>query len=161
MAEQIVLPVNVTSRPDVLKLQRELEVVEGFFHQANLRKSGESIRPPAASKLLEELAQANNGNLLQPEDRQKLAHGLKQLISTAPVIHISFASSPSQKFIQKLTAWFRQEMTPNLLIDIGLQPSIAAGFTLRTSSKYFDFSLRKHLASHQPDLLEKMRRPEN
>lgn len=157
MAAQILLPVNVTSKTDVIRLQREVELIDDFFLRSKVRKSGETLQPPKTSQLLDSTAHVNDLNLLQDADREKLTSELKQVVTKAPVLHISFASSPGQKFMERLVAWFRQEIHPNALLDIGLQPSIAAGCTLRTTSKYFDFSLRKHLAEKKPELLEKMR----
>ncbi len=157
MADQILLPVTVTSKPAVIRLQRELEALDTALQQASLRKTGQTVQLPTVTQALEALAQANNGNLLQTADRLVLKQGLDSLLKKAPVVHISFADAPSQKFLERLTTWFRQEIDATTLVEVGLQPSIAAGCTLRTTSKYFDLSLRQSLASKQPMLLEKLR----
>lgn len=157
MADQLLLPVTVVGKPDVIRLIREVEGIDDFLQQAKVRKGGQSLQLPKTSQQLEDLASANNLNLLQDQDRIVVAKALKSVLDNAPTMHISFASNPSVKFMERITAWFRQEIGPGTLIEVGLQPNIAAGFTLRTTSKYFDMSLRKTLVSKEDSLLEKLR----
>ncbi len=157
MADQLLLPVSVTSKPDIIRLLREVDGIEAFMQQARVRQAGKSVPPPRTSQLLENMAQVNGLNLLQDAERQKIKSGLKAILAKAPVLHMSFASNPGVQFMESITAWFRQEIDPSILIEVGLQPGIAAGFTLRTKSKYFDFSLRKTLGSKEGSLLEAMR----
>ena len=62
-------------------------------------------------------------------------------------MHISFSADPSPLFTQKLIAWLRSEIHPLVLLQIGLQPNMGAGCVVRTSNKYFDFSLRDRFKS--------------
>lgn len=158
---EFIIPIAVVSKRDVVRLARETENIDTFMTQAKIRQAGESMQLPKTSKLLETVADVNGLNLLENEGRKAMKAGLTQLIDSARVVHISFASSPSAKFLEKITQWFRREIDPNLLLEIGLQPSIAAGFTLRTNNKYYDFSLRKSLAGNQNILLEKLRSNES
>ena len=57
-------------------------------------------------------------------------------------MHISFSADPSPLFTQKLITWLRAELHPLVLIQIGIQPNMGAGCVVRTTNKYFDFSLR-------------------
>jgi len=151
--QPIVLPVSVTELRNVRQLLRELEDVDEFLRQAALRKAGASINLPKTTDMLHEFAEVNRLNLLQPLDRAKLARLLENLSTGAPVVHISFASDPSSAFIAKILAWFREYVHPLLLLQIGLQPTIAAGCTLRTDSKYFDLSLRASLLQNRQLLI--------
>ncbi len=157
MAKQLLLPVTVVGKPDVIRLLREVEAIDGFMQQARVRKGGESLELPKTSQVLENMASVNSLNLLQDQDRVEISTVLKSTLANAPVMHISFASNPSTKSMERIVSWFRQEISPDALLEVGLQPSIAAGFTLRTTSKYFDFSLRKTLSGKENSLLEKMR----
>jgi F0F1-type ATP synthase delta subunit len=62
---------------------------------------------------------------------------------------MSFAIEPSSFMTQKIVSWFRKEVHPALMLHTGIQPTIAAGCVMRTSNKYFDFSLRQHLTASQ------------
>jgi F0F1-type ATP synthase delta subunit len=96
--------------------------------------------------------EANALQLLDATDRARAAEFLEKVASDAPVVHISFATDPSPAFMTKIVTWLRQNIHPQLLVQIGLQPSIAAGCVVRTESKVFDFSMRQFLVEKR-DLL--------
>ena len=156
MARDLTLPTLVFGRPEVHRLQRELESLEQYLEQASLRdKSAASL--PRTSRLLEALAGENHLNLLQAEDRASLKTFLKMIADTAPTVHISFAADPSSAFTAKVVQWLRANVHPLVLLQIGLQPSIAAGCVVRTANKTFDFSLRERLKSQQASLAEALK----
>ncbi|HSH55760.1 MAG TPA: hypothetical protein VK983_02970, partial [Candidatus Limnocylindrales bacterium] len=95
-------------------------------------------------------------NLLRKTDREKLLKYLSALLDKAPVLHMSFASDPSAAFMDKLVVWLRQNIHPQVLVRIGLQPSVAAGCILRTANKEYDFSLRQALDDQKPLLIAKL-----
>jgi hypothetical protein len=151
------LPVQVVGLADVARLLREIDDLEDFVHQAELRQAGHaSAQPPRASRLLGEFAEANQLNLLQAQDRVATAEFLKDLKLSAPTIHISFASDPSAVFIGKLVTWLRANLHPQLLLQIGLEPTIAAGCIVRTPNHLFDFSLRRRFEEERQLLIDKL-----
>lgn len=155
--EGMLLPLLVISPSDVSRLTRELEGLSDYLHQAGLRKGGDAIKLPRTSRMLDELASANDLNLLKAEDRENARTFLDHIAKSSPVATISFAAEPSSAFLAKVVTWLRQNIHKSLLLRVGLQPTIAAGFTLRTTNKHFDFSLRKHFDEQKPMLIEKLR----
>lgn len=154
--EIIKLPTALVSRGDSVFLGRELELLNDKLTQAS-HQSNDAVKLPRLSRVLEELAEQNNLDLRQPDVRQRLLKFLKDLKGQAPVIHISFATEPSSKVITRLISWLRAEVHPLILLNVGLQPSIAAGCVVRTNSKYFDFSMRQHLSNHRAELVERLK----
>jgi len=150
--EELVLPPIIVGMIDVNRLGRELEAFEDYMAQAKARKSSVTT-PPRTSQLLDTLASANQLNLLQGIDRERLALFLQSL-QDAPSVHISFAADPSASFTEKIVAWFRENIHPNVLVQIGLQPNIAAGCVVRTENKIFDFSLRENFNQSQQALID-------
>ena len=148
------LPDSVTGLTDVTRLQREADTLDEYLRQAGLRKGGDANKLPKIPIMLDDIATVNHLNLLHQADRQKLAQFLKMLQSSAPVVHMSFASEPSTEFTTKIITWLRQNIHPLLLVQVGLQPSIAAGCTLRTTNKVFDFSLRQHFLRNRQLLVD-------
>lgn len=136
-------------------MKRELIHIDDFFVDAAKRKPGASITPPRITRVLEEMARTNKINLLEAKGRQDLADGLERISKEAPSLHISFAAEPSPKAFETILGWFRQNIHPNALVSIGLQPTIAAGCVLRTSNKIFDFSISARL-KNQEDYLTKL-----
>lgn len=156
-AEQLLLPNGAVTRADVGRLMLEAEAVDNFLSQAAVRQPGTSVQLPKTSRLLDEIVAANKLNLLQQADRQQLRDFLKQVRTKAPVLHISFNSDPSPIFQQRLITWIRQQLHPHTLLQIGLHPSIGAGCVVRTTNKFFDFSLRQRFSDQRMLLISKLR----
>lgn len=146
------LPLSVIGRQDVVRLIRELASLDEFMLQTKLRKAGESVTLPRMSRLLEETTTDNSLNLLHAADRKALTKVLIEIRDKAPQIHVSFAADPSAAFMKKIVDWFRREVHPVALVQVGLQPNIAAGCTIRTTNKYHDLSLRNSFVKKR-DLL--------
>ena len=160
--DQFSLPLKVVSQGDAMRLKRELTVLSEYIKQADLRRPGTVLETlPKTSASLHDFTQDNDLNLLKVEDRDAANSFLAQLVEQAPVIHISFASEPSAAFMHKIASWFREQIDPLILINVGLEPSIAAGFTLRTLNQYHDFSLRQQFSDHRELLLNGIREPSN
>lgn len=151
------LPVAVVSPGDVSRLKRELEALENDLEQLRLRTSSPIAKLPRSSRVLEEFAATNRLNLLLPDDRQRMAAYLANVAAHAPVAHISFAAEASRKFTTEIVLWFRQNIHRELLLNIGLEPNLAAGCLLRTTNKQFDMSLRAHFAKQAGLLAEKLK----
>jgi F0F1-type ATP synthase delta subunit len=149
-----VLPVMIVEPADVRRMTRELEAVDEFLRQAKIRKPGTPVSVPKTTKNLDTFVEMNALQLLDAVDRAKAAEFLEKVASDAPVVHISFATDPSAVFMTKIITWLRQNIHPLLLVQIGLQPSIAAGCVVRTESKVFDFSLRQYLVARRDMLTQ-------
>jgi hypothetical protein len=139
---KLLLPATVVSRADIGHSLRELERLDDFFHQASIRGT-EAQALPKLGYALEAIATVNKLNLLHGEERAKLKTFLATLKTHAPVVHMGFPSEASRDFLAKLLEWFRTETHPYVLLHVGLQPELAAGCTVRTTNKMFDFSFRK------------------
>jgi len=150
------LPSQIITPGDLNRLIREVESIDDFLDQSAIRNAQETPRLPAVSKVLEEIASGNSLQLLKPEDRKTFKELLNNLKAVAPTIHLSFAAIPSPAFLNKLVTWFRTNIHPNVLLRIGLEPSIAGGCIIRTTNKQFDLSFRKHFMSEHDGLVNKL-----
>lgn len=157
-ATTVLLPSIISTPSDVRRLRRELEELDEFLYQAGLRQGGKAVKLPATSRLLDELAAIEKTNLLHKTERDRLMKYLGLLLEKAPVLHMSFASEPSPAFVAKLITWLRQNIHPQVLLRIGLQPSVAAGCILRTANKQYDFSLRQALEGKKDVLIAELRK---
>lgn len=145
------LPLSIMTKPDLHRLIREVEALDNYIHQNSIRGQKSAALPRLTSSL-ESLLRDNKMDVMDDKVRAELRRILAELLATAPVVHMSFAIEPSSFMTQKIVSWFRTEVHPALMLHTGVQPTIAAGCVLRTSNKFFDFSLRQHLRSSQ-DLL--------
>lgn len=145
---ELKLPLSVVGPSDIDRLIREITSLDEFFLQSQAREHSNE-HPPRLSRMLDDLVHTNTANLLLPDVRQKLKATLQQILKTAPTIHLSFAADPPPKALEKIVIWLRTNIDPNILVRVGLQPTIAAGCVLRTPNKIFDMSLRARLQSQE------------
>lgn len=150
------LPNQLAGSSDLARLIRELERLDDALYQSQIRTPGASVNLPKSSHVLEAIASTNHYSLLDQEHRTRLLNGLRQLDKSAPTIHISFAVEPSSKFVEKIVAWMREHLHQYLLVEVGLQPSIAVGCVVRTNNKIFDMSLRHRFSEYRSVLAEKI-----
>jgi len=152
---KMVLPTLVFGVVEIHRLQRELESLEESLQQVALRsgakKNAETL--PRISRLLDALASENSCNLLKKSERERLVQFLQTVSQSAPSIHMSFATDPSAAFTAKIVSWLRTNIDPLVLLQIGLQPSIAAGTVIRTTNHVFDLSLRRHFDEQKMQLV--------
>lgn len=150
------LPVQIVTPADISRLVREIDEIEAFFEESSL-KAATTKTIPQASQQLTALMNENTLNIVHKNDRAMLALFLKHLRLKAPLVHISFATDPKPDFLMKLVLWFRSNAHPHVLVQIGLQPNIAAGCVLRTTNKYFDFSFKQHFEQSKAKLSAALR----
>ena len=117
----------VVSPSDVSHLQREIIGLNDFFVAARARQTGTNMPLPKLTRVLNQVAKDNGVNLLDDTARQKLADARQLLYERAPTLHVSFATEPSPKALERLVVWIRTNIHPQALVQVGLQPSIAAG----------------------------------
>jgi F0F1-type ATP synthase delta subunit len=152
----LVLPTSVITLANVSQLLRELDSVENKLLQLSVRSHDSPTVLPTIGKNLQLITELNTFNLLNENDRQTLKSLLGTLKQKAPRMSISFSSEPTSAFLEKLIVWLRQEINPNLLVNVGLQPSIGAGCIIRTTNKFFDLSLRQTFLDKRHLLLEQI-----
>lgn len=154
--EQIILPERLISSVDLSHLVRELAALDESLRQASLRQPGEPTKLARSGVTLEELARLNNVQLTDQSQRAQLLELLQAFQKHAPRIHMSLATEPSAKFTRKITIWLRANVHPLLLLEVGLQPNLAAGCIVRTNNKLFDMSLRHCFTENRGMLVQKI-----
>lgn len=153
----LVLPVGITGRADVGRLYNEVQLIDNYVRQEMIRAPETNVALPRISRLCNEIIVVNKLNLLQETDRVRLIAFLESLKDKAPTLHMSFSVDPSTLFITKLVTWLRREIHPLVLLQVGLQPNIGAGAIVRTTNKYFDFSLRQRFKDRRSQLIDLLR----
>lgn len=147
-----VLPESLYARSEVNRLLRELEAIEESVHAAKARP--EEQKTP--SRLLQQIIDANVHDGVSPS-YQELTRVLTKLHDSAPVVQLSFATNPTSEFMARIVGWFRSEVHPYVMVQIGLQPSIAAGCVVRTPNQYFDLTMRKHFQEKRDVLVRQLK----
>lgn len=153
--KDLVLPTLIFGMVEVRRLQRELESLDEFLRAMAVRRQTK-FEMPRVSRILDALATENNLDLLKGAHRTVLMEFLISIATNAPNLHISFAADPSSAFTAKIVGWLRANIDHYALVDVGLQPNIAAGCIVRTNNKVFDLSLRQHFAEQKNLLIDAM-----
>jgi F0F1-type ATP synthase delta subunit len=150
------LPTILAGRQDIIHVHRELSL---FMEKAmeSVMRHDNPVQYPPISATLRALAIDNQVDLRQEDQCKKLLKALEILKDEAPSLHISFPSDPAPEILQKMVTWFRREVHPHIIIQVGLQPTIAAGVIIHTANHRFDFSLRRHLMNHRKELIGVLR----
>lgn len=154
--QEIRLSTGVVSMGDARRLRRELAAMEDLLQAIRLRTNSPVAKMPRLNRSLEEFASTNRLNFLLPDDRQRAAEFMDGVLRHAPVMRVSFATEATRKFTTQFVLWLRANFHPDMLVEIGLEPNIAAGCVVRTTNKVFDFSLIKHLEAQQPMLMKQL-----
>lgn len=151
------LPLSIISVQDLHRLNREIEALDNYVRQSTIR--GQKLTSvPRLTNTLEALMRDNQLDILADKPRNELAALLNDLLKNSPVVHMSFAVEPPSAMTQKIVGWFRDNVHPSVMLQVGIQPTIAAGCVLRTPNKFFDFSLRQHLKTNQGKLMESIKK---
>ncbi len=149
----LVLPTLVFGMVEVRRISRELESLDEFLRGMAIRRQTK-FEMPRVSRMLDALASENGYDVLKGNHRVELMEFLKRVQIEAPAIHVSFAADPSAAFTAKIVGWLRANIHPLTLLQIGLQPTIAAGCVIRTTNHVFDLSLRSRFAAQQQLLID-------
>lgn len=159
--EQLKLPPSIVTKIDVSHLVRELEAVDNelISREAKAKTGIEPGGDIMYSEQLTDFLSANQTEISHDStQRSYLINKVRHLKKTVPTIHVTFASSADNESLQKLAAWLRDEVHPQAVMKVGLQPSLIGGVYVRTTNHVHDFSLRAKLAAHRHLIKEEIER---
>ena len=146
------LPLSLATKQDVALVHRELRDYIDYAVQLSIRK--QQADQTSISSNLNEVIVLNQVDINDSKSAQKLLVAFDELLKKSLIFHMSFAVNPNHETVEKLIKWFRKEISPKIILSIGVQPTIAAGAVLKTQNRQYDFSLRKHLELSKPKLVE-------
>lgn len=145
-APSFVLPPALITKADLAHLMREVEAVDSNLEAQKVRASqaGQEIayHLPPLSQMLSVFLELNKVDLLDDHTRMHFKERLRKLKDKVPVVHMTFANTIDPESLEYLVSWMRQELHPQALISVGLQPSLIGGAYIRTPNHVHDFSMR-------------------
>lgn len=147
-ADAYLLPSSLISKADVARLKREVETLDNALETQKVRAGGQqfSYHMPVTSQLLSDFVELNKLDLANDKVRLELKEQLQALKEKASTMHMTFASVADPESLGQLVTWIRQNIHPQALLSVGLQPAIVGGVYLRTPNHVHDFSLKSMLA---------------
>jgi len=148
-AVQYVLPAVLITRADLARLMREIEALDNELEAQKVRNhaSGKAsgYHLPTMSRSLNDFLEQNHIDIADDKIRVALRETLKDTKEHAPIMHMTFAVEADPEFLQRLVGWLRQEIHPQALLSVGLQPALVGGVYVRTPNHVHDFSIRSLL----------------
>lgn len=160
---ELKLPPALIGRAHLSQLVRELENVENDFERQKAHgKTKSELKMPTMSRALTDCVELNAIDMSSGQARAQFKASLGGMKEKAPTMHFTFATEPDGESLQRLTDWIRQEIHPQALVSVGLQPALVGGAYLRTPNHVHDFSLRRMLHDKRGLITEAMEqyRPE-
>lgn len=151
---EFVLPSTIVSKVDVSRLVREFEAVDNALTTTSVRKKagGQSGEVPAMSPQLTAFLDVNSVDLTDTKARSAYIKQLRLLKDKVRVVSMTFAVVADPESLQQLTAWLRESIHPQAVIDARLQPALVAGVYLRTTNHVYDLSVRNALKAKRGEL---------
>lgn len=86
---------------------------------------------------------------LTPESLDAHITNLEKTGRSAPVVTITLASPASQTVRQTIASWCRENLHPEVLVSFEFNSSLLGGMTLRTGSKFYDWSFYNKLTNRK------------
>ena len=153
----LTLPPSVVSRADVAHLVLEAERIDSAqTAQAVREKVGAAAsEQPAMSQQLADFLSQNQLNVA-PGQWGELITQLRQVKEGVPVFHMTFAVPADRASLEQLVQWLRTSVHPQAVLEVGLQPSLVAGVSLRTPNHVHDFSMRSALKKNHGLLVKEL-----
>ncbi len=148
------IPPAIATRADFSRVMRELERVDNDLEAQKARAGGGMSNPggnavqyllPSMSKGLNDFLEVNKVDLGNDKARMELREQMRRLKDHAPVVQMTFAADVDPETLTWLASWTRQNLHPQALLQVGLQPGLVGGVYIRTPNHVYDFSLRGRL----------------
>ena len=152
----LLLPPSIVTKIDVSRLVSEMEQVDNelITRDAHIKANVPITSQISLSQQLSDFLSVNTLEIGDGAMRSDLIKRLRHIKNTAPMVHITFASSADTESLRELVVWLRQSVNPQSVLTVGLQPSLIGGAYIRTPNRVHDFSLRARLAGHR-DIITK------
>lgn len=151
------LPQELATVPDLFMAYRELRAAVEAADQVNLTTGRPLLTQVDMSASLAEFFRVNELDIGDGRHRAVALAALEDLRNSATTISVSFASQPSLGAVRVISKWFRDNVSPTAVLQVGVSPSIVAGCIVRTQNRVFNFTLNKQFEDAKPALAEKIR----
>jgi len=155
----IKLPGSVATKHQFVRFLAEFEALDAGLTNQEIRASTgvEGGSGPTENPHITQFLEENNIAVTDSTGRSHVLEALRSLRKTAPVVHLTFAAEADPASLAEIADWFRKNMNPHTLIEVGLQPSLVAGTYIRSQNKVYDYSLRSRIIGKRDSLVDALR----
>lgn len=139
----------VTSPQDLKAIILDVRRYAKWFAQASIKAQVAGVKPeqpPAISQPAATLINATAaGKQLNVKALDGLIAELEELESKSIKIVITLAGVPGNGLKKTLSAWCRQNIAPDILIDFRFNATILGGMVVQFGSHVYDLSFRRRI----------------
>lgn len=155
---EFTLPSSIISKVDISRLVREFETVDNALTSKDVRNKAHASEEdmPAMSPQLSAFLESNPVDLNNSGARSEYIKQLRLLKKNVHTMNMTFAVVADPESLQQLSAWVRESIHPQIVIETHLQPGLVAGMYLRSQNHVFDFSVRNALKSKRGELKKEL-----
>ena len=155
---EFILPPSTVSKVDISRLVHEFEALDNALTEKSVRKKAgaSSDDTPALSPQLQDFLDENPVELENAGARGVYLKQLRLLKDAVRVVNVAFATVADPESLQRLSAWLRESVHPQTVIEVHLQPALVAGVYIRSQNQVFDFSVRKALKANRGELKKEL-----
>lgn len=151
--KRLVLPENIQSKQQVIKLISEILRIEEFLSRAKNRQAGTKLELPKTTSILDKFAEANQRNVLNHNQRTEMAHFLREVYKRAPEVSLVLQLGADKAILNAIIKWFRENIHAQTLVKVSFLSSLAGGAIVRIKHRTYDLSLAKQFGNFQ-DILK-------
>lgn len=155
--KSLILPDEIYSPDQLSVLIMDINDYQGALRDQIARekvKSKLKTEAPEPSAHLQAVLEVIGLDKVTPYNLDELRKALTEILSKARVAHVTLADLPNLAIKKKITSWFRQEISPNMLLTFSVRTDIGGGAVIQTGSHVYDFSFRNLLIANKSKLAE-------
>lgn len=146
------LPDSIISQTDFSAALLEIRAYAKWASQAVVKQKVKAGKPGAAPDISPAAAQLINdwagGKPLHMTELDKLIEELAEFEQSAPHISITLAAPAPLSLKRSLTAWCRQNVQPDVLVNFRFNSTILGGMVVSWGSHTFDWSFRRQILAN-------------
>lgn len=120
------------------------EWVKTYDRSVKVGAITKSPRPTISAEAVMFLAKKDPQTLVAA-DIETIITKVETALQSSPQIHISLPSLPQNEIRLDLAGWFRNNISPKVLLSFSADSTLGGGMALRTRNHLYNFSLRRLL----------------
>ncbi|HSX14579.1 MAG TPA: hypothetical protein VLE72_01555 [Candidatus Saccharimonadales bacterium] len=133
---------DFSSPADVQNLIIRLEEWQSRMRQSGLKQRlhiADQVKPD--QHLVKDLRRLGISRTVEDQaGLDEVISSLKAWIKTATLIHLTFSTPPSPDLESQVADWLHSNIDPQILVQIQVDGTIAAGFVMRTKNRLSAFT---------------------
>jgi len=156
------MPVSIASNQDLSALILEMkEYARWFAHDSIKRQVGatkSSETPPLSIAARAIIGQSKLNKNLSRLNFDTVIDELHEYQASATSISISLSAPVTNKLKLSLVTWCRDNISPNILVNFNFNATILGGMVVKSGSRIYDWSFRRHILQSRNNFPEVLRR---